>query len=190
MPEYRRAFQPGGTFFLTLVTHRRARVFDSPVARAVLRESIELARVDRPFELLAVVLLPDHLHLLLTLPTDDADFSTRVGVIKARFTRRWLDTGAEERGQSVSRARQGYRGVWQKRFWEHVVRDNDDLIHCYDYIHYNPVKHGLASCPHAWQWSTFHRCVNENKYAKDWQCRCGAIKSHTPVSDIVGAEMD
>jgi putative transposase len=138
----------------------------------------------------AAVLLPDHLHLMLTLPDGDADFSIRVAAIKARFTRRWVAADGDGREQSASRERQGYRGVWQKRFWEHAVRDDDDRIRCLDYIHYNPVKHRLARCPHAWPWSTFARFVRQNDYAPDWHCTCDGRAALKIPTNIPGAEMD
>jgi putative transposase len=91
----------------------------------------------------------------------------------------------------VSRQRRGYRGIWQKRFWEHAVRDTDDLHHCYDYIHYNPVKHGVATCPHAWEWTSFHRFARERKYDEQWCCACRTRENRDIIPvDIVGAEMD
>ena len=190
MPDYRRAYQPGGSFFLTLVTHARAPLFDDPLARRCLHESLALARHDRPFDLLAVVLLPEHLHLIVTLPDGDADFSTRVAAVKGRFSRRWLAAGGAEQPQSASRRRQAYRGVWQKRFWEHWVPDEPDLIRCLDYTHYNPVKHGHARCPHEWPWTTFHRFVRERRYEPDWCCACDGRTVRAAPAEIPGAEMD
>lgn len=195
VPEYRRAYRPGGTFFLTLVTHGRAPLFMDARARRCMREAISLARADHPCTVVALVLLPEHLHLLLTLPDGDADFSIRVGAMKARFTRSWLaERDGAERRQSNSRRRQGYRGVWQKRFWEHTVGDEDELLGCCDYMHYNAVKHGHVGCPHAWPWSTFHRFVREGKYERDWCCGCaggrGASGGICTPCDIPGAEMD
>ena len=190
MPNYRRVHSPGGTFFFTLVTHGRAPIFDDPVARRCLHESIALARRDRAFDLLALVLLPDHLHLLITLPPNDADFSTRLAAIKGRFSRSYPAAGDVEQPQSASRNRQGYRGFWQKRFWEHEVRDDPDLFHCLDYTHYNPVKHGLATCPHAWPWTTFHSFVRDGRYEPDWCCVCDNRIRRPPPAGIPGAEMD
>jgi putative transposase len=174
VPNYRRAFRPGGTFFFTLVTAARAPVFSKPMARTLLHDAIEAVRKDRPFEIDAIVLLPDHLHALWTLPAGDADFSTRWASMKARFTRAWLASGGTEQAISDGRARKGGRGVWQERFWEHVIRDADDLNRHLDYIHYNPVKHGLAACPHQWAWSSFGRWVANGGYIADWQCCCGS----------------
>jgi len=185
MPNYRRAIQPGGTFFLTLVTHERRRLFDEELARTHLRHAIAAARGDRPFELVASVLLPDHLHLIVQLPAGDADFSLRVSAIKARFTRAYLGAGGTETSQSRSRDHQRHRGVWQKRFWEHLVRDENDLIDCIEYVHYNPVKHGLATCPHAWEWSSFGRFVEKGHCPRQWCCACDGTpeaSTHSPRS--------
>lgn len=125
----------------------------------------------------------------MALPPGDADFSTRVAAIKARFTRRWLASGGAERPQTASRSRHAYRGVWQKRFWEHCVRYEPDLMRCFDYIHYNPVKHNHATCPHAWPWTSFHRFVCAGRYELNWYCACGGKTAASPPADVAGAEM-
>ncbi|MFQ5422489.1 MAG: transposase [Phycisphaerae bacterium] len=185
MPEYRRAFQPGGTFFFTLVTHGRQPILCNATARSCLREAIQEVRVQLPFEMTAVVLLPDHLHAIWKLPDGDADFSKRWGRIKKGFTDRWLAHGGAETTVSASRRRHRGRGVWQPRFWEHTLRDQADLIAHLDYIHYNPVKHDQASCPHAWPYSSFHRYVYMGRYATDWQCTCGGRTAVAPDFDSV-----
>lgn len=172
IPNYVRAFRPGGTFFLTLVTERRAPLFASESARSILRAAMEHCRRHHPFTLDAIVSLPDHLHMLMTLPDDDADFSIRVRNLKSTFTRAYLAADGTEQHRSTSRLRQRARGVWLKRFWEHTIRDEDDLLRHFDYIHYNPVKHGHAPCPHAWPHSSFHRFVADGRYAADWCCQC------------------
>jgi putative transposase len=189
MPNYRRAHQPGGTFFLTLVTHLRHPLFADETARLVLRHSISQTRHERPFTLDAIVLLPDHLHLILTLPDCESDFSTRVGAIKGRFSRRWHERRGVELPQSVSRQKHEQRGVWQKRFWEHCVSDEADLNRCIEYMMYNPVKHGLARCPHAWPHSSFAQFVDQHRFAQDWYCACGGAAEAFCV-DIPGAEAD
>ncbi len=190
MSDYRRAVQPGGTFFLTLVTHHRRHLFVDDATRAMLRRAVAQTRHDRPFDLIASVLLPDHIHLILALPPGDADFSTRIAAIKARFTRAYLAAGGVETAQSPSRTERDYRGVWQMRFWEHLVRDEDDLIGCVEYIHYNPVKHGLATCPHAWPWSSFKQFADRGDYPSNWCCSCTDNPTLKPPRDIAGAEMD
>ncbi len=172
MPDYRRAIQPGGTFFLTLVTERRATIFAGEPARALLRGSIEHCRQSHPFALNAIVLLHDHLHLLITLPDGDADFSRRITSIKTTFTRSYLTHGGPEQSRSRSRLRQRSRGVWQRRFREHTIRDENDRNRHLDYIHYNAVKHQYVDCPHAWPHSTFLQSVSRGQYDLDWNCRC------------------
>lgn len=183
MPDYRRAFQPGGTFILTVVTDRRARV--------MLRTAIEHTRQTLPFDMRAMVLLPDHLHLLWTPPPGDTDFSKRIGMIKKAFTEVWLARGGREQMVSSSQSRDRRRGVWQRRFWEHTIRDERDYIqHCH-YIHYNPVKHGVAACPHAWPHSTFHRFVTDGIYDMNWQCACGATRPMPPrFEEIASTAME
>ena len=173
MPNYRRAFRPGGTFFFTLVTYRRARFLCDDLARDLLRQAIDTCRVDQPFGADAFVLLPDHLHAMWTLPDGDADFSKRWGRIKKFFTQAWTAAGGWEGAVSDSRRGNHRRGVWQRRFWEHVIRDETDLRRHLDYIHYNPIKHRLVDCAHAWQWSSFHRLVREGACDPTRCCGCG-----------------
>jgi len=120
-----------------------------------------------------MVLLPDHLHALWTLPEGDADFSLRWAVVKQSFTLGWLATDGRRAAASDSFRRGRRQGVWQRRFWEHAIRDPADFSQHLDYIHYNPVKHGLASCPHTWPYSTFRKWVERSAYAADWNCGCG-----------------
>jgi len=172
MPNYRRAFRPGGTFFLTLVTECRAPIFARKFARTLLHAAIEKCRFHHPFNLDAIVLLPDHFHILLTLPERDSNYSIRVSNMKSLFTRYFLTAGGEEQTRSASRLRQRARGVWQRRFWEHTVRDQLDLNNHLDYIHYNPVKHNYSRCPHEWPHSSFRRFVAEKRYDHNWCCQC------------------
>ena len=185
MPEYRRWFVPGGTYFFTVVTKQRAPLFRNEHARHLLRESFAKMRRNRPFEINAMVLLPDHLHTIWTLPPGDADFSTRWSMVKRLFTQAWLTESGGEQIVSSSQARRRRRGVWQRRFWEHVVRHEQDYIQHCDYIHYNPVKHGLADCPHAWPYSSFARFVAERRYAADWCCTCEGRQLLPPTFDSV-----
>jgi putative transposase len=180
MPEYRRAFVPGGTFFFTLVTYQRRPIFHDERARLHLRQAIEQCRQSRPFVIDAMVLLHDHLHAIWTLPEGDFDFSKRWGVIKLTFTRSWLGDGGVDRLVSHSRQRNHRRGVWQRRFWEHVIRDQADYNRHVDYIHYNAIKHGLARCPHDWPHSTFHRCCGNGWYSLDWLCSCDGRLAKRP----------
>ena len=172
MPQYRPVFRPGGTFFLTIVTENRAPILLGPESRALLHAAIDSARGARPFTIDAIVLLPDHWHILLTLPPGDVDYPGRIGSIKAQFTRAYLAAGNPEQPRSSSRLRWRRRGIWQRHFWEHTIRDATDFERHFDYIAYNPVKHRVAQCPHAWAFSSFHQAVANRLYEPDWQCRC------------------
>jgi putative transposase len=183
MLEYRRAFAPGGTFFFTVVTYDRAPILCTPLARDILRGAIARTRERRPFTLDAIVLLPDHLHAICTLPEDDADFSTRWAMIKREFSANWLAAGGHEGATAAPDLHDRRRGVWQRRFWEHTIRDERDFERHIDYIHYNPVKHGLVPCPHAWQHSSFERWVRERAYDADWQCACNGRSAKAPSFD-------
>jgi putative transposase len=188
MPEYRRADVPGGTYFFTLVTEQRRPFLCDDLARTLLHDSYEQCQRLRPCKSEAFVLLPDPAHAMWTLPPGDADFSTRWASIKAGFTSGWLKAGAGELGVSSSRRAHRHRGVWQRRFWEHWVRDEDDFGAHLDYIHYNPVKHGLVKCPHLYPYSTFTKWVKRGVYEPDWMCVCGgrnARRPRTGVSDSV-----
>jgi putative transposase len=158
MSNYRRALVPGGTYFFTVVTHRRYPWFGDDNNIALLRDAFRHTRARRPFELQAIVVLPDHLHCMWKLPENDSDFSSRWRDIK-KFVSRRLVTGSNARPE---------RHVWQRRFWEHMIRDDLDWQRHLDYIHYNPVKHGLVSAPHAWRWSSFHVAVRRGWYESDW----------------------
>jgi putative transposase len=126
MANYRRNYMPGGTYFFTVVTHQRRTLFASERDRVLLREAIETIRKKRPLATLTMVLLPDHLHAIWTLPPDDVDYSTRWRRIKEEFTRSFLSAGGSEGHLSVSRILKAERAVWQRRFWEHTCQDQDD----------------------------------------------------------------
>ena len=168
MPDYRRWYVPGGTYFFTLVANRRRRMLDSDLARRCLREAVSTVRIDWPFEVVAVVLLPDHLHTVWTLPPGDARYPIRWKRIKEEFTRRYLQEDGAEIPPNLSRVRHSERGIWQRRYWEHTVRDEDDLKRCVDYIHWNPKKHGHVANVRDWPWSSFHRFVRLGEYEMDW----------------------
>jgi putative transposase len=185
MPEYRRPFEPGGMFFFTVVTHCRQPFLCDPIARQCLRQAFQMEQADHPFEILGIVLMPDHLHCIWKLPEDDPDFSKRWGRVKKDFTHRWLTRGGGERERSSSRYHRRERGVWQRRFWEHMIRDERDFIAHLDYIHYNPVKHDHVSCPHLWEFSSFHRWVKSRHYEPDWQCQCQGNSPKIPDFDSI-----
>lgn len=168
---YRRTKTPGATYFFTVVTHQRQHIFREAQTIALLRTAFRTVKAKHPFTIDAIVVLPDHLHCLWTLPEEDANFSTRWRLIKSEFSRHCPDP--YKRQCSKSRQSKGEQAVWQRRFWEHRIQDESDLIQHVDYIHYNPVKHGLVEAPKDWAYSSFHRFVREGVYAEDW----GANKS-------------
>ncbi len=168
MPDYRRWYVPGGTYFFTVVTHERRAIFREESARRFLRESIQTIQESHPLTLFAICLLPEHLHCVWTLPKGDANYSTRWRRIKDEFTTQWMARGGSEGFRSASRRSKKERGVWQRRFWEHAVKDDRDLKRCVDYIHWNPRKHGLVENVRNWPWSSFHRFVAAGEYTADW----------------------
>jgi putative transposase len=166
MPDYRRAYVKGGVFFFTVVTCERRPLLNEESAVDLLRTSFKRVMAAYPFGIDAMVILPDHLHCIWVLPKDDSDFSLRWRLIKSAFSRSRPRTSA--RDVSDSRLKKKERGIWQRRFWEHMIRDEEDLNSRRDYIHYNPVKHGLATSPGEWKHSSFHRFVKEGFYPPDW----------------------
>jgi putative transposase len=182
MPEYRRARVHGATVFLTLVTYRRRPILTEKRVLAALRASLRDVQARRAFEMLAWVVLTDHLHVIWSLPIGDRDFSSRVGMFKIGVTRR---LGGMPHA-SASRLRRRESGVWQRRFWEHTVRDADDLRKHMQYIHWNPVKHGVASCPHAWPHSSFHAHVRRGSVDPKWGCSCGVNEFTEPALESIG----
>jgi putative transposase len=180
MPNYRRAIEAGGMFFFTLVTHQRQALFSQSAAREFLHRAIGEVQGERTFELTAMVLLPEHLHCIWRLPEDDSDFSKRWGLIKSKFSKMWVEAGGREAGVSQARCKHRERGIWQKRFWEHRIRNEEDMMRHVNYIHFNPVKHGLARCPHVWPYSSFARWVKEGYYKNDWLCDCDGRKVVVP----------
>lgn len=170
MADYRRYYVPGGTYFFTVVTKRRARFLCETHAREILRSKFRECQTRWPFRIEAIVLLPDHLHSIWVLPDGDGGYSQRWGWIKKEFSKEWIVSGGCEQPISPARRRRGDRGVWQPRFWEHLIDDEDDFERHFDYIHYNPVKHGLVECPRDWPFSSFHRWVDRGVYPPDWAC--------------------
>ena len=163
MPDYRRYRVPGGTYFFTInLLNRRSDLLIRHIE--ALRESVRRTRIERPFHIDAWVVLPEHVHCVITLPPGDDDFSNRIKAIKIRFVR----AVEPDEWRSPARAVKGERGIWQRRFWEHVIRDDDDYARHLDYVHFNPVKHGHATSVAQWPYSTFHHCVRTGIYPMDW----------------------
>jgi putative transposase len=162
MVRYRRNLVPGGTFFFTLtLADRRSSVLTDHIGS--LRAAFRQTRDEHPFVIDSIVVLPEHLHAILTLPPDDSDYSSRWRRIKGLFTR-----GVVASGRSIPRSDRGEYFLWQKRFWEHTIRDDDDFERYTDYIHFNPVKHRLVTAPCAWPFSSLHRYVRAGTLPGDW----------------------
>ena len=163
MTGYRRNFIAGGSFFFTVnLAERRLQLLTEHVDE--LRNAFRKVRQRHPFTIDAMIVLPDHLHAVWTLPDGDAYFATRSQLIKSAFSHS-LPSGERI---SESRAARGERGIWQRRYWEHTIRDERDFARHVDYIHINPVKHGLVTRVRDWPFSSFHRMVKLGVYPEDW----------------------
>jgi putative transposase len=163
MTNYRRFRVPGGTYFFTVnLKDRRSDLLVRHVD--LLRQAMREALAHAPFQTDAFVVLPEHLHAIWTLPEGDFDFSKRWRNIKTIFSRH-LPKGE---AVSPSRVAKGERGIWQRRFWEHAIRDEADYRTHVGYVHFNPVKHGLVTNAADWPYSSFHRCVRAGLYPPDW----------------------
>ena len=163
MTNYRRNFIPGGTYFFTLnLADRGSKSLIENID--VLREAFRYVRARHLFSVEAIVVLPDHLHTIWTLPDNDFDYPVRWRLIKSAFSRAL----PSEEPVSASRARKQERGIWQRRYWEHTVRDEADYSRCVDYIHFNPVKHGHVKRVQEWPHSSFHAMVRSGVYPADW----------------------
>jgi putative transposase len=174
---YRRVKISGASYFFTVnLAERQSHLLVTHVD--LLRESVRYVKATHPFVIDAMVIMPNHLHALWTLPEHDNDYSTRCGLIKSGFSRQIPATECV----SNSRQRKGERGVWQRRFWEHLIRDDDDYENHIDYIHYNPVKHGFVKRACDWQHSSIHRYIKLSVLNERWGCGAMAF------ADDVGYE--
>jgi putative transposase len=158
MSQYRRLYIEGGVYFLTLVTHDRKPILCEKPSIERLKLAFHYAKNKFPFQINGLVILPDHLHCILQLPEKDDDFSKRINMIK-----RYFSIGMKA---PINHRRE--KNIWQKRFWEHCIRDDNDYKKCLDYIYYNPVKHGYVKAPHEWAFSTFKRDVAKGIYERNW----------------------
>ncbi|MDM3871765.1 transposase [Porticoccus sp. W117] len=158
MPNYRRYYQTGGTYFFTLVTDQRQPILTQPNSIPMLRLAFHKTLKKYPCQLSDIVVLPDHVHFILELPESDCDFSLRIRLIKSYFSKS-INTATNDQDK-VS--------VWQKRFWEHCIRDKNDLNRHRDYLYFNPVKHGLVDVPADWPYSSFKRAVENGFYEENW----------------------
>ena len=189
MPEYRRAHIPGSSVFLTLITYQRQKIFLPLENIDRLRQACDLMMTEKPFTIDAAVILPEHIHFLWTLPPDDPDYSYRVRRMKVLFTRALR--GVNNLPDDVCESRKKHResDVWQRRFYEHTIRDEVDLRKHLDYLHFNPVKHGLVKCVHDWQYSSFHRGVRRGEYDVKWGCQCNGNIFTPAVTSLMDLEM-
>lgn len=163
MSRYRRWRIAGGTYFFTVnLLDRRATLLIDHID--CLRRAFRMALTRRPFHIDAIVVLPDHLHCIWTLPRGDADFSARWAAIKREFSRA-MPLGDR---RSNSRVRHGERSIWQRRFWEHAITEQDDYIAHVNYIHCNPVKHGLCRRAVDWPHSSIHRYIERGTLTAEW----------------------
>jgi putative transposase len=163
MTQYRRNFIPGGSFFFTVnLADRRSHLLTEHIG--ALRAAFRDTKANHPFRIEAIVVLPDHLHAIWSLPEDDADFSMRWRLIKSRFSH------ALPQGERISASRRskGERGIWHRRYWEHTLRDEDDFARHVDYVHFNPVKHGHVTRVVDWPHSSFHQMTRLGVYPPDW----------------------
>ena len=162
MVQYRRNRVAGGTYFFTVTLRdRTARCLVERIDD--LKLSIQTVKRERPFRIDAMVVLPEHLHTVWSLPPDDDDYAGRWRLIKGRFSRALVKAGV-----GLRRNDKGEYDLWQRRYWEHTIRDEADLQRCVDYLYYNPVKHGWVKQVHQWPHSTFHRDVAKGIYPQNW----------------------
>ncbi len=177
MSHYRRANTPGATYFFTVITYRRRQILCDPDVRIALREAIARVRNQYPFRINGWVLLPDHLHAIWTLPPGDARFALRWQQIKRWVTLRCGEQLHRAAWMTESKTKHRESTLWQRRYWEHQIRDDADFERHMNYLHYNPVKHGLVKRVRDWPYSSFHRHVAAGVYREDW-----AIASATDVT--------
>jgi putative transposase len=176
MPNYKRAFVPGGTWFFTVNLLQR-QTNDLLIQEIeLLRQTVKRVKAKYPFTIDAWVVLPDHIHCVWTLPPNDADFSTRWRLIKSGFSRALPSTEY----RSKVRIAAGERGIWQRHYWEHYIRDDLDYQRHIDYVHVNPLKHGYVRRVTEWPYSSFHRYVAKGIYPENW---CGDVKMEVEGGD-------
>jgi len=163
VPNYKRNLLAGGTFFFTVTLQDRSKSTLTDHIK-LLRSCIQHVQTHHPFEIDAAVVLPDHLHMIWTLPKGDAAYPTRWRLIKSRFSRQL--NAADQR--TASKRKKSEKGIWQRRYLEHTIRDEDDFAAHMDYVHYNPVKHGYVTRPADWPHASIHRYIRQGLLDKDW----------------------
>jgi len=168
MTYYRRANTTGATYFFTVVTYRRRQFLCDEDVRHALRLAIDKVRTKYPFTIDAWVLLPDHIHTVWTLPPNDANFALRWQLIKRYVTQSCGARLHHPEWMNASKTKHRESTLWQRRYWEHQIRDDLDYANHMDYLHYNPVKHQLVERVKDWPYSSFHRYVKAGTYGVDW----------------------
>jgi putative transposase len=163
MPNYIRFQTAGATYFFTLtIAQRNTCLLTDNIT--LLRQAYQRVHALYPFTTIAICILPDHLHAIWKMPENDGDYALRWRIIKSNFYRHF----AENQARSDSKVKHREKGIWQRRYWEHQIRDDIDLQRHVDYIHYNPVKHGLVSHVKDWPYSTFHKYVAQGLAEGNW----------------------
>ena len=182
MANYRRDKTPGGWYFLTLVTYQRKPIFADSNSVLLFKKVLMQIKENDPFNIIAIVILPEHIHMIIQLPDEDSHYSRKIAKIKREFGKEFLEINPHEVHLTESNLNRKERGIWQRRFWEHKIRNQDDLKKHIDYIHINPVKHGDVQKIADWKWSSFLKFVRNGYYQLDL--------SDLSIQDIKGAEWD
>ena len=168
--KYRRAFVKNGTYFFTVnLLERKTWLLIEYID--LLRLAFHKVKMRHPYRIDAMVILPDHLHIIMTLPKSDANYSKRWNLIKGYFSR------SIEKAEKLSNSRKlkRERGIWQRRFWEHMIRDDEDFENHINYIHYNPVKHGYVNNPVDWKHSSIHQYITKNILPLNWASKVNEL---------------
>ncbi len=163
--QYRRAYAKGATYFFTAnLLNRNGTLLTDYID--LLKQSIRTVKNSHPFHIDAIAILPDHIHTLWTLPDNESDFPLRWRLIKSGFSKNLPKTETI----SASRRKKGERGIWQRRFWEHLIRNEEDFANHVNYIHINPVKHGYVQKASDWRYTSIHKYIRTGILSSDWGC--------------------
>lgn len=168
--KYRRYYRLESCVFLTITTHQKRPIFQHPDNIHKLRVAIAQVKAEMPFEIVAAVVLPDHMHFLWQLPEDDWNYSKRVGRMKVFFSKSMGNIGYEPEYLSHSKIKHREKAIWQRRFWESTIKNEKQFENYVNYIHYNPVKHGYVEYPQQWKYSSIHQWIKDGRIPKNW-CR-------------------
>jgi putative transposase len=182
MATFRRSVVPGATYFFTVNTSQRIKVLTDPPFYLTIKEALRQVMAKHPFVIDAFVLLPDHMHCIWTLPQDDGNYAMRWNIIKrlvSQITRNEIAPLL-----SASRSKRKELGLWQRRFWEHQIRVEEDFAMHANYIHWNPMKHGYVSRVVDWPYSSFHKYLRDDIYPEDWAGTVDSVRAHSARYDI------